>query len=118
MRECSCGSLGLLRIDKENDCHILRNKIARKNDELRSIIPYIMKPDALRITKGVQYLGAYSILKKVKVYNEFTKDDDPYGEHNFGCFMHKDKKTFWTIVAHGGDEGYNLVLTVMLADKW
>ena len=119
MRECSNGGLGLAYIDENDDYHIQeREKIARKNDELRSMLPYIIPPNALIITKGVQALGAYPILKKVKAYNEFTKDDDPEGHHLFGCFTHKDKKIFWTIVDHGGYEGYNLALTVLLADEW
>jgi hypothetical protein len=119
MRERSSGNLGLAYIAENDDYHIQERKnIARKNDDLRSMLPYIITPNALIITKGVQALGAYPILKKVKAYNEFTRDDDPEGHHNFGCFTYKDKKIFWTIVDHGGYEGYNLVLTVLLADEW
>jgi len=119
MRAYSSGGLGLAYIDEYDDFHIQeRKKIARKNDELRGMIPYIIQPNALVITKGVQELGAYPILKKVKDYNEFTKDNDPEGHHNFGCFTYKNKKIFWTIVDHGGHEGCNLELTVLLADEW
>lgn len=119
MRKRNNGCTGLAYIDKNDDFHIQkRKKIAGKNDELRSMLPYITTPNALVITEGVQALGAYSILKKVKAFNAFTKYDDPEGHHNFGCFMHKGKKIFWTIVAHGGHEGCNLELTVLLADEW
>ena len=28
------------------------------------------------------------ILQKVRLFNEFTKANDPYGEHDFGRFTH------------------------------
>ena len=98
MRKCSSGGLGLAYIDMEDDYHIRqRNTIAGENDELRHSLPYIWRPNALRITKGVQLLEPYMILKKVKDYNDSPEDNDPYGHHNFGWFMHKGKKIFWTI---------------------
>jgi len=119
MVECSSGGLGLAYIDMEDAYHIrLCDTIARENDELRHSLPYIWKPNALRVTKGVQLLGPYLILKKVKAYNDFPEDDDPCGHHNFGWFMHKSKKIFWTIDDYGGEDGLHLALTVMLADEW
>ena len=119
MMEWSSSGLGLAYIDMEDEYHIWqRDTIARENDELRHSLPYIWKPNAIRVAQRVQLMGPYLILKKVKDYNDFPEDNDPYGHHNFGWFMHKGKKIVWTIDDYGGEDGLHLVLTVMLADEW
>lgn len=37
------------------------------------------------------------IINKVKNFNDFTEDNDPYGEHDFGCFGYKGQQIFWKI---------------------
>ena len=59
-----------------------------------------------------------SILTKVKEFNEFTEDNDPWREHDFGAFEHKGEKLFFKIDDYNGNEGYDLVLTVMLASEY
>jgi len=122
MEECSSGGLGLAHIDMNDEYHIrLRDTIARENDELRHSIPNITKPNVLRITEGIMLMGTESvqkILQRVRASSKFTEDDDPYGHRNFGFFKHRKKKIFWTIDDYGGEDGRNLVLTVMLADEW
>jgi len=122
MVESSSGGLGLAHIDMNDEYHIrLRDTIAKENDELRHSIPDITKPNVIRITAGIKSMGPESvqkILRRVKVFSKFTGDDDPYGHRNFGCFKHRKKKIFWTIDDCGGEDGHNLVLTVMLADEW
>ncbi len=38
-----------------------------------------------------------AIREKVELFNKFTVDNDPYGEHDFGSFDHKGQKIFWKI---------------------
>lgn len=78
-------------------------KIARLNDLFRANLHIYM----LGITSGRIVTTAainalpeedkMDILKKVWSHNEFTEDNDPYGEHDFGAFYHKGEKIFWKI---------------------
>lgn len=36
-------------------------------------------------------------LKKTLEFNTFTEEDDPYGEHDFGCFTINNVDYFWKI---------------------
>jgi len=95
--------------------------IATRNDALRARIPYIEKPDLLVLTRGIAALSEQEvadILTKVKEFNTFTKDNDPWKEHDFGSFSHNGNKIFWKIDNYQGEEGYRLVLTVMLAEEY
>jgi len=58
------------------------------------------------------------ILQKVREFSTFTPDNDPWGEHDFGSFEHDGQKVFWKIDDYNGQDGYRLVLTVMLADEY
>ena len=94
---------------------------AKTNDNLREKIPHIAKPNSLLITKGITNLSPVSIieiLEKVKNFNDFNKENDPWGEHDFGAFDYKGQKIFWKIDDYNGHDGYNLVLTIMLADEY
>ncbi|MCK5491584.1 MAG: DUF3768 domain-containing protein [Candidatus Omnitrophica bacterium] len=66
---------------------------------------------------------------KVRDYDDFTEDNDPYGEHAFGDFNHNGQKIFWKIDYYDQDVKYgsnNLadvtcttrVLTIMLAKDY
>ena len=73
------------------------------------------------MTSGVNALGTKAvvdILISVKAFNNFNEDNDPHGEHDFGSFNYEDQKIFWKIDNYNGQEGYDLVLTIMLADEY
>ena len=98
-----------------------RAAIAQRNDALRALIPLVEKPNTLLMTRGVAALppdDVAEIMEKVKEFNDFNEDNDPWGEHDFGCFTHGGKKMFWKIDDYGGVDGYRLVLTVMLASEY
>lgn len=57
------------------------------------------------LTRGVADLGqeeVNEILKIVKEFNVFTKDNDPWKEHHFGSFNYQGKKFFWKIDDYAG----------------
>lgn len=69
------------------------------------------------------------ILSEVGMFNDFTKANDPYGEHDFGSFDYKDDKIFFKIDYYDNniqylspnpeDETQTVrVLTVMLASEY
>ena len=93
----------------------------KTNDALRASIPFISPPNCLLITKGVMSLGpeaVWEILMRVKNFNDFNESNDPYGEHDFGSFEYKGRRIFWKIDDLQGEEGFGLVLTVMLAEEY
>jgi hypothetical protein len=48
------------------------------------------------ITPGVRALDATpAILGVVQQYSDFTSDNDPYAEHDFGSFRYADETIFW-----------------------
>lgn len=89
-------------------------------------------PCRLFMTRGITELGPEAqicIAAKVRDFNDFTKDNDPYGEHDFGAFTYEGKKIFWKIdyyapdLEHGSEDPADpqqtvRVLTVMLATKY
>ena len=56
-------------------------KIAALNDRAR----LTFMECRVTITAGVQALGNVdAVLRQVQVFEAFTQDNDPYGEHDFG----------------------------------
>ena len=69
------------------------------------------------------------ILNQVRCFNNFTKANDPYNEHDFGSFDYNGEKIYWKIDYYDKDYCYlsdypinpvisNRGLTVMLADEY
>ena len=80
------------------------------------------KLDQEQITDLVRMFGQYDGL-------EFTEENDPYGEHDFGSFEYKNEKVFWKIDYYnldltGGSEDSadpritHRVLTILLAEEY
>lgn len=70
-----------------------------------------------------------TILARVRNFNNFTKGNDPYGEHDFGRFAYKGDKIFWKIDYYDENLKYasenppdisktKRVMTIMLADEY
>ena len=81
------------------------------------------------ITAGVGALSpilACEALQKVRTFNDFTPDNDPYGEHDFGGFELAGRKFLWKIdlyeapfvKAADGAPVVTRVLTIMLAEEY
>jgi hypothetical protein len=68
--------------------------IAQLNDEFRkSRNAYIV------ITSMVKSLGsnASDLLQLVRQFDDFSEDNDPYGEHDFGSINYNGDTYFWKI---------------------
>ncbi len=104
-------------------------RIAELNDNFRTsfIGGRVLK------TAGIDALpedDQAAILRKVRSFEDFTEDNDPYGEHDFGAFEHPGAgRIFWKIdyydrAGHAGSEdpadpAQTLrVLTIMLAGEY
>ena len=98
-------------------------KIAAINDEHRRSM------EGCTVTRGVAAMGedVNKIFVKVRDFTDFTEDNDPYGEHDFGSFTVSGVKIFWKIdyydeALKGWCDPLSLdctrVLTIMRADEY
>lgn len=97
-------------------------KIACLNDEYRK------SRQGFMVTRGVSALPDIAeVIDMVRDFNEFSEDNDPYGEHDFGSFECFGENLFWKIDYY--DSALELwadplssechrVLTVMLAEEY
>lgn len=111
--------------------------IQKQNDEFRKriMIPVFGIPEIqgkFVVTRGIHALGPEPQIimsAKVRDFDKFTEDNDPYGEHDFGSFDFEGQKIFWKIDLY--DTQYEMgseepsdpsqtrrVLTIMLASEY
>lgn len=75
-------------------------KIAQLNDQFRNNFAYFLVFGQILTTASIAKLPMeeqMQIFKKVSNFNNFTEDNDPYGEHDFGSFNHNAATIFWKI---------------------
>ena len=97
-------------------------KVAALNDAFRkqNSATYVVTPGIL------DNLDLQEVITRVREYNDFSEDNDPYGEHDFGSFELQGQKVFWKLSCYGDPkQGINQldprcerVLTIMLAEEW
>lgn len=66
------------------------------NDDFRRTL----KGGRVFMTSGVEALGVETVRRlfiRVKNFDAFCPDNDPYGEHEFGAFDHDGEKFFWKV---------------------
>jgi len=80
------------------------------------------------MTNGVMELpDVIGLMQRIRGFDEFTEDNDPYGEHDFGSLEWHNEKVFWKIDYY--DEALrnwedpltakcHRVMTVMLASEY
>ena len=103
-------------------------KIRQLNDILRKTFI----GGRVMLTTGIRAKSAEEqaeILQKVRLFNEFTKANDPYGEHDFGRFMHNDESIMFKIDYYNktydrmsddpsNPEITNRVMTIMTGEEY
>ena len=103
-------------------------KIRELNDRFRST----MTGGRVMLTAGVDALPSdvkAIAIRRVATFSEFTPDNDPHKEHDFGSFALAERKFFWKIDAYDADMRYGSedpsdppkttrVLTIMLAEEY
>ena len=104
-------------------------RIAELNDLCRTAMGVAGQ---VRQTPGIQALPPNvqsAIREKVELYNDFTPQNDPYGERDFGSFEHDAQNIFWKIdyynkqMTAGSEDPSDpsqtvRVLTIMLASEY
>ena len=71
-------------------------KIRSLNDQFRKTL----QGGKLMMTTGIQSLGDDAvalILLSIQDFENFTRENDSHGEHDFGSFKHDGEKIFWKI---------------------
>lgn len=103
-------------------------RIAALNDELRQQ----GTGGRIVIMQGIEANGPEflkHVLALVRSFNEFTADNDPYGEHDFGALEVEGEKIFWKIdyydptLTFASEDPTNpdvtvRILTIMLASEY
>ena len=103
-------------------------QIRALNDALRSTF----KGGRVLVTSGVSALGTEAVaavLDRVRTFTDFTEENDPNGEHDFGTFEIGGNRFFFkvdyydpTMDAGSEDPSYpaqtTRVLTIMLASEY
>jgi hypothetical protein len=104
------------------------NKIATLNDAFRQTC----SGGTLMATPGVIALGWAAlpqIVQAVRSFDEFSTDNDPHGEHDFGAIEWRGQRLFWKIDCYDPDMRFGSadpsdpsvtarVLTIMLAEEY
>ena len=107
-------------------------KIRALNDAFRQRLPRPVNGCRLIVTDGVGSLPPSQfadLLLAVRSFEEFSSDNDPHGEHDFGSVERNGTRYFWKIEAYdewmqfGSSDPTNpavttRVLTVMRADEY
>jgi len=97
-------------------------QIAHFNDAISRSTQEVM------VTQGVQALSdVFGLVHAVRLFDTFTPNNDPWGEHDFGTINWHTNKTFWKIDYYDQhqqnwcdplSEECRRVLTVMLASEY
>ena len=104
------------------------SEIALQNDNFRKHL----SQGTLVLTQGIRSNtpeDIKEIITKVRTFDTFDENNDPYGERDFGAFDYKGRKVFWKIDNYDREFLYlspdvsnprltNKVLTIMYADEY
>ena len=104
------------------------NEIALQNDNFRKNL----SQGTLVLTQGIRLNtpeDLKEIITKVRNFDTFDENNDPYNEHDFGAFDYKSRRIFWKIDYYDREFLYlspdvsnprltNRVLTIMYAEEY
>lgn len=105
-------------------------QIAELNDKCREAMGIYGPVFQTRGISALPMIEQSAIREKVETFDAFTPDNDPYGERDFGAFIHGGQKVFWKIdyyakddLTRGSEQPENTahttrVLTIMLAEEY
>jgi hypothetical protein len=104
-------------------------KIARLNDFCRTAMGVAGRVVQTQGICALPLRDQSAIREKVETFDEFTPDNDPHREHDFGAFEHAGEKIFWKIdyydptLTKGSEDPSDprqtvRVLTIMLASEY
>jgi Protein of unknown function (DUF3768) len=71
--------------------------IAELNDRFRKGDRTLGKHMASVLVNALNSEQQQELTRRVRVFNDFTEGNDPYGEHDFGSIEFESEKWFWKI---------------------
>ena len=100
--------------------------------ELNDVLRTTWMTGKVLFTQGIQALPDETrsrVAEAVETFSNFTPDNDPYGEHDFGAVTVDGHKVFWKIdyyapdMMHGSEDPADpaktrRVLTIILAEEY
>ena len=113
--------------------------IRELNDRFRQNAPDTSGvPGRVMLTSGIQALtnteaepGMHmpKLFEAIRSFDDFSSDNDPYGEHDFGALDFEGARVFWKLdyyspdMMHGSEDPTDIdktvrVLTIMLAEEY
>lgn len=121
-----------IRYDRVDNPDALAKSIQVKNDAFRKAVFMGPQPDGKALmTPAVENLAEKTkalLFFEIINFDNFTEDNDPYGEHDFGCIERDGiPKIYWKInyykdemMEDGAEDPLNAyrVLIVMLAEEY
>ena len=107
-------------------------KIRELNDAFRCNPAASGNQGQVLITQGIHALNSLAMFERadlVQRFDDFSQDNDPHQEHDFGAFDYNGNKIFWKIdyyaddLQHGSEDPSDpkqtmRVLTIMLASEY
>lgn len=88
---------------------VMKQDIVKTNDQVRRSLPFPPLPHLFILSHNVKAYkeidpeGFNELVNKVKSFNDFTEDNDPYGEHDLGRIKHDGNEYFFKIDYFNGD---------------
>ena len=115
--------------------HDCQPTVRELNDAFRkdpAVVGVRLARDELVITRGVAAHGNAFIdraVNAVREFSDFTEDNDPWGEHDFGAFTLDGVQLFWKIDCYDNELAYGSpdprdpaqtrrALTILLAEEY
>lgn len=103
--------------------------IAQLNDRFRQGDHTLGQVDTTQLVQALSSEDQQELFRLVRVFDDFTEDNDPYGEHDFGNIEFKGEKYFWKIdcyaldLEHGSEDPIDpkvttRVLTLMHSSEY
>lgn len=113
----------------DTQSQVYRSQVRQLNDEFRC---FGVGRGSVMLTAGIHETGpkfVQEVISAVQAFDEFTRDNDPYDEHDFGAFFIGGEKLFFKIdyydldlARHSPDAADGAVthrlLTIMLASEY
>lgn len=92
--------------------------IAQLNDRFRQGDHTLGQVRATQMVQALSSEDQQALFRLVRVFNEFTEDNDPWKEHDFGSVEFKGGKYFWKIdyydknLKYGSEDPSNPAVTI------
>ena len=110
----------------------MTSKTTARIAELNDILRTTFLTGRVLMTEGIRALPddvQSRIVEAVQTFTDFTPDNDPHGEHDFGAVTVEARKVFWKIdyyapdMMHGSEDPSDpkqtrRVLTIMLTQEY